>query len=70
MGLGIQHQDRRMFDWPIIYAQDLIDADGGMPTLQFSFGVSRPILHRKDFSLDLGIGYGLELNSFSRPFNP
>ncbi len=69
IGLGMQQQDRRMFDWPKSYAQELIDADGGMPTMQFSLGISKPILYRQDFSIDLGIGYGLEINSFTRPFN-
>lgn len=69
LGLAGQVQDQRLYDWPGGASRGLIEQEKLMPTWHGSVTVMKPILFRHDFSIDLGLGYGFEINSFSRPFN-
>jgi len=67
LGFSFQKQDRRLFDFPnsdVIIAREQSNND-----YQLELSLKKIYLDLNKFSSAFGIGYSMNINKFSRPFN-
>ena len=67
---ALQEHDKRMFDWPIIPAQAILNRQPERwGTHWYGITVNRNILESENFRLKIGLGYLTEYQTFLRPYN-
>lgn len=67
---ALQAHDKRMFDWPLIPAQAMLNRQPETwGTHWYGITVNRNILESEGFKLKVGLGYITEYRTFQRPYN-
>ncbi|MDX1906066.1 MAG: hypothetical protein SF053_03470 [Bacteroidia bacterium] len=67
--LAVQEQDRRLFGWPEFPAREILAREQQRFLYQVSVGLHKTLLYRPDFTLEAGLTFSGEFNTFSRPFD-
>lgn len=68
LGIGIQEHDKRLFDFPL--RENLLKSQPEkFGTYQINANILKPILKKERMEFYWGIGAGMEMNTFRRPFD-
>ena len=62
---GIQQHDTRLFSFPAALSQ----GESGFGTYYYSASIQKTIINKKRTAVKAGIGWGLEVNNWARPYN-